>query len=65
MTKKEKRQRADRIDKIYRSRCSGIQVGIMDIGKIFSKANEAIDEGVDDVVLGDRIFEFVQTIKKN
>jgi hypothetical protein len=60
-----KRQAETRIDKAYRARCSGVEINIMDIGKVFNEGNRAIAEGVDDTVLGDRIAAFVETIRKN
>ncbi|HTE40296.1 MAG TPA: hypothetical protein VK629_05685 [Steroidobacteraceae bacterium] len=63
-TKQEKINDA-RIERIYGQRCSGVQVDIMDIGKVFKAGEAAIAEGVDDVVLGDKIVAYVQTIRKN
>ena len=54
-----------RIDVAYRNRCSGIQIDIMDISKVFREGQKAIDNGADDVTLSQVIFDFVQTIRKN
>lgn len=54
-----------RIDRLYNQRCSGIQINMMDIGKVFAAGYAAIADGADDTVLGDRIAAFVETIRKN
>lgn len=54
-----------RISDAYRKSCSGIQVNMMDLGKIFAHARQVISTGADDTVLGQKILEFVQTIRKN
>lgn len=62
-TKTEK-QIHGRIEKAYRARCQNIQVPIMEIPKIFEVGRKAVAEGADDQVLGDKIAEFVDTIKR-
>jgi hypothetical protein len=64
MTKQSKADKAlDReIDKLYRENCSGIQVSIMDIPRIFAEAKKARAEGRD---MNDAIVSFVNTIRKN
>ena len=49
----------------YRKRCANIQIDLFDIPKIFVVGQKAIAEGVDDARLGDIIYEFVQTIRKD
>jgi hypothetical protein len=68
--KKRARQRLkeddQRIERIYYARCNGVQVSVMDIGKVFAAGHAAIAEGpIDDTTLGDRIVAFVETIRKN
>ena len=50
----------DRIDHIYRQRCSGVPIHFMDVSKIFRVGREAV---VDDQALGDKLAEFVETIR--
>ncbi len=54
-----------RIDRAYRARCNGVQIGVLDIGKVFAAGQKAIAEGVDDAELGNRIAAFVETIRHN
>ena len=66
MAKRNDKKAMDlRIEKVYRERCSGVQVNMMDIGKIFFAGYDAIAEGVDDQELGNRIAAFVETIRRN
>ena len=54
-----------RVNRAYSTRCSGVQINVMDIGKVFKEGEKAIAEGADDQVLGDRIAAFVETIRHN
>lgn len=54
-----------RIERAYYARCAGIQINIMDIGKVFAAGRAAIAEGADDTVLGDRIAAAVETLRRN
>ena len=50
------------IDKLYRENCSGIQIDIFDIPKVFAEARKARSEGRD---MRDAIVSFVNIIRKN
>jgi hypothetical protein len=50
------------IERIYYDNCAGIQINIMDIGKVFAEGRKAHAEGRD---LRDAIVSFVQTIRCN
>jgi hypothetical protein len=54
-----------RIDRAYGLACSGIQVDIMDLGKIFEVGKVAIARGEDDACLGATLLAYVNTIRKN
>jgi hypothetical protein len=63
-----KKEKPDsRIERLYYKHCSGVQVDIMDIGKIFKAGRDAMTENpaIDDAALAQRIVSFVQTIRKN
>lgn len=62
MAKTSKKAIESRIERAYRARCCGVQINIMDIGKVFRVGEEAIARGVDDNELGDIIEEFVGKI---
>lgn len=65
MTRKEKAE-AKRIDKmieqVYSANCSGIQIDVMDINKLFAEGRRAFHAGED---LAPAIVSFVQKIRKN
>jgi hypothetical protein len=50
------------IGAIYKANCSGIQIDIFDISKVFAVAKKAHAEGRD---MKEAIVSFVQTIRKN
>lgn len=67
MKKLSRKQRELRINRLYGQRCSGVQIDIMDIGKVFAAAERAMDQQpeISDEQLGNEIAEFVETIRKN
>jgi hypothetical protein len=55
-----------RIERAYGASCSGIQINIMDIGKVFQHGRRQIDmHNLDDAALAVSIREFVETIRRN
>lgn len=69
-TKKARKLTKKQIDKLvercYYDTCSGIQINIMDISKVFAAGRAAYAEGVTDPdELGARVRAFVETIRKN
>lgn len=66
MTAKQLAKQADkRIADAYYSKCSGIQINIMDICKVYARGRELIAQGADDSTLGAGILEYVNTIRHN
>jgi hypothetical protein len=65
LTKRQKAMQEKRIEKIYYKSCSGIQINVMDIQKVFDEGHKAIAEGADDVQLEERIKTFVKSISQN
>lgn len=63
--KKQKRDDDERINRIYRERCNGVQIGVMQIGTVFNVGKSAIQDGLDDQGIGDRIVAYVDTIRHN
>lgn len=54
-----------RINNAYCRSCSGVQIDVMDIGKVFAAGRAAIAAGADDAALEAVIVAFVQTIRHN
>jgi len=70
MRRKQTRQekaRDERINRLYCASCSGVQINVMDIGKVFRTANTAIEANpaIDDTALTQVIVDFVATIRTN
>ena len=55
MTKKQKQLDEARIDRIFGLRCSGVQIPVMELGKIFRVGQAGIALGMNDDALGDAI----------
>jgi hypothetical protein len=60
-TKAEKALDAE-IDQLYRVNCSGVQIPMLDIPKVFAVAKQARAEGKD---MKEAILAFVATIRRN
>jgi predicted regulator of amino acid metabolism with ACT domain len=54
-----------RIDNAYRAFCSGVQIDIMDIGKVFAVGRKSVEAGDDNAALAQKIIAFVETIRKD
>lgn len=65
MTKRQLKAAEARVDRAYMRICSGVQINIMDIGKVFKVGMAAIAAGADETALETAIVNFVQTIRKN
>jgi len=64
MRKPTAKQIDKRIEAAYYATCSGVQINIMDIGKVFAEGRRALAEGADEDGLRARIKAFVETIRK-
>lgn len=63
-----KRKQSDvdaRVERSFYANCTGVQINVMDIGKVFQVGRTAIAEGADDAALAAKIVAFVDTIRSN
>ena len=65
MKKSEEKKIDKKVESLYYKRCSGIQINVMDIGAVFKVGKAAALAGLSDEQIGNEIFNFVQTIRKN
>jgi len=65
MTKKEKKAAEGRVSKAYYATCSGIQIDMMDIPRVFAVGMHVIEHGGTDADLEQNVREFVEQIRKN
>ncbi len=56
-----------RVEAAYYARCRGIQINVMDIGKVFDAGRKALTSNpeITDAELAEAVFAFVQTIRQN
>lgn len=65
MSKKRNKQIERRIEVAYGKSCSGIQIDILDIPKVFAVGERLIESGADDDELAKRLRDFVDLIRFN
>jgi len=63
--KRLKNQLDKRVERIYYATCSGIQIDIMDIGKVFEFGRQKIIAGDSDEALAVALRAYVETLRKN
>jgi hypothetical protein len=65
MTKRQQKRLDKRVEQAYYATCSGVQISVMDIGKVFAVGRKALADGADEEKLRSAVVEFVETIRKN
>lgn len=63
LQRKRAEQEIDRrIERAFRTTCCGVQINIMDIGKVFHEGRKLLANGADDAALASGIRAFVDTL---
>ena len=62
MPRRQKDNRDELVEAAYYRTCSGIQINIMDISKVFAVGRQALERGED---LDSSIRAYVETIRQN
>ena len=65
LTKRQLKAIDKRVEQAYYATCSGVQINIMNIGKVFAAGRAALAAGADETGLRAAIVEFVETIREN
>jgi hypothetical protein len=67
MARQSKQEKAieKRVEAAYYASCSGIQINMMDIPKVFKVGAQIVSEGADDATLQAKLRAFVDTIRHN
>lgn len=67
MTKRQLKLAEKRVEQAYYKGCSGVEINIMDIGKVFKAGVAAIeaDPTISDAALRDSVVAFVETIRQS
>ena len=62
---KEEKNTDARVERLYGASCSGVQIPMMSIGKVFQVGRTAIAQGGTDEAVTAAIVAFVETIRCN
>ena len=65
MTKAQEKKLDNRVAKAYYRTCSGVQISVFDIGKVFKAGRDALLAGADEAGLEAAVVDIVASIRKN
>jgi hypothetical protein len=65
MTKKQQKAQDARINRLYCQNCSGLEINVLDISKVFREGHRLIAEGADDAALAAGLLAFTQQLARN
>lgn len=65
MKKLSKKAVESKVSRLYMESCSGIQISVFDMGKVMRVGTDAVQAGLSDEEVKNKIRAFVETIRKN
>lgn len=64
-TKAQEKRNRDRVSALYGQACNGVQISILDVGKVMKVGLDGFAAGLDDEAVKKSLTDFVATIRKN
>jgi hypothetical protein len=65
ISKAQEKRNRDRVSALYTQACNGVQISILDVGRVMKVGLDGVAAGLDDEAIKKSLSDFVATIRKN